>query len=223
MFENWAEVGINIFGQLPSGFFYDIAIGNGMQDTMGTGDSWFDSTETLQSHTEDNNNNKAIHGRFGYQNSKVWGGDLAVGISFGTQKYDRANEKELNHFAGDLRYLHKSGFRIQSEVMSRSGDDDPEFLPEISADALGWYVQVSKRMTFEGKKWLYYLEPAIQVDGIDLNRNIDSNGDKLTTALAFICCPVEYYLVKFEYDFVEERHGSEIDNNMFWASVVVEF
>lgn len=223
LFENWAEVGIEFFGQFPSGVFYDIAFGNGMRDTMGTGDSWFDADETLKDHSEDNNDNKAFHGRFGYQSSEVFGGDLALALSFGTQKYDDADEQELTHFGGDVRYLHKSGLRVQSEVMSRSGDDDPDFLPDIAADAFGWYVQVSKRFSFDGRKWLSYLEPAIQIDSIDLNTDYDSNGDKLTTALALIYCPEEYYLVKFEYDLVEEQHGEDIDNNKLWAAVVVEF
>lgn len=225
LFENWAEVGIEAFGQLPSGLFYDIAIGNGMRDTMGTGDSWFDADETLQDHSEDNNNNKAFHSRFGYQNPDIFGGDLAVALSFGTQKYDTASNNELTHFGGDFRYLHKNGFRIQAEVMSRDGDDDPDLLAEkgIAAKALGWYLQVSKQFRFEGQKWLNYLEPVIQVDSIDLNTDVDSNADMLTTALGLIYCPEEYYMVKFEYDFVEEQHGEDIDNDMLWLAIVVEF
>ena len=88
MFENWSVVGVNLFGQLDNGIHYDIAVGNGLAGSLKPGDSFFDAVNTLQDHTEDNNANKAIHSRVGYQTNRA-GGILNFGASFGTQKYDR--------------------------------------------------------------------------------------------------------------------------------------
>jgi hypothetical protein len=82
-------------------------------------------------------------------------------------------------------------------------------------------VQLSKRFVFEGKDFLNYLEPAVQVDSIDWDTN--TNNDLMTYAIALIYSPEPQYLLKFEYDFVEELHGDSIDNNKLWAAVVVEF
>src|SRR5262245_14907303 len=110
MFENWSEMGINVFGQFKNGFFYDTSVSNGMPNTMATGDSWFDAVNGLQSHTEDNNNNKAVMGRFGYAKSNG-NGDLNVAFSGATEKYDPASEKTMTHVGVDARYQHRSGFR----------------------------------------------------------------------------------------------------------------
>ena len=224
VFENWSEVGINFFGEFKNGLFYDVAIGNGMNNVIGKGDSWFDADGTLQSHSEDNNDNKALHSRFGYHARRFLGGELNVGASFATQKYDPEGVKELTHKALDLRFLHSSGFRVQAEFMIRSGDDnEPDLERGISANAEGWYFQASRRFVFEGKRWLNYIEPVVQVDYIDNNVNTDTNGDKLTTALGFIFSPEPFYLIKFEYDFVQEVHGESVDNNKLWLAVVLEF
>ena len=223
MFENWSEVGINLFGEFKNGFFYDVAVGNGIS-SLGKGDSWFQSDGTLQSHSEDNNDNKAIHSRFGYHARRLLGGELNVGFSYATQKYDPEETRELTHMGADLRFLHNSGFRVQAEYMVRSGDDNEVDLGKgVSADALGWYAQVSKRFVVQGKKWINYIEPVVQVDFIDNNTNADTNGDQFTTALGVIFSPEPFYLIKFEYDIVNEVNGESVDNNKLWLAVVMEF
>lgn len=222
MFENWSEVGVNVFGEHPSGLFYDLAIGNGMPNTMKTGDSWFDGKGDLQSHSEDNNDNKAIHTRIGYHGDM--NGEFNVGFSYGTQKYDPEEKLEMTHTGFDLRYLHNSGIRLQAEFMSRTGDDNPTDLDNgIAAKATGWYGQLSKRFYAQDNEWLNYFEPVIQIDFIDLNTDLDTNKDLMTTAVGFIYSPEPFYYVKFEYDIVSEDSGDEIDNDKLWVSVVVEF
>ena len=221
MFENWAEMGVNVFGQFKNGLFYDVAVGNGMPNTMATGDSWFDAVSTLQDHTEDNNGNKVVLGRVGYARN-TGANNLNVGVSYATQKYDPAETRSMTHAGVDARYLHRSGLRFQAEYMRRSGDDNPvDFANGIAADAHGWYAQVSKRTLFNERK--SFFEPVFQIDGIDLARALDTNGDVTTSAIGLVLSPVEHYLVKFEYDFVKENHGAAVRNNKAWASLVVEF
>jgi hypothetical protein len=221
MFENWSEVGVDVFGEFTNGFFYDVAVGNGMPNTMATGDSWFDAVQTLQDHTEDNNDDKVLMSRAGYD-TKTASGRLNVGVSYATQRYDPASTRRMTHAGVDARYLHQSGLRFQGEYMRRSGDDNPADLARgIAADADGWYVQVSKRTPFNGGK--SYYEPVFQIDGIDLNRAADTNGDLVTSAIGLVLSPVEHYLVKFEYDFVKERHGPKVNNNKVWFALVAEF
>jgi hypothetical protein len=221
MFENWSDVGVELFGELPSGVFYDVAVTNGMPNTMATGDSWFDAVQTLQDHTEDNNSNKAVMSRFGY-NTKRDDGSLNIGVSLATQKYDPAGTRRMTHAGIDGRYLHRSGFRFQGEYMRRSGDDNSADLSRgIAADADGWYAQVSKRMPFNNGK--SYYEPVFQIDGIDLNRATTTNGDLITSAVGLVLAPVSHYLVKFEYDFVQEHHGAKLNNDKVWFALVAEF
>ena len=221
MFENWSVVGVNLFGQLDNGIHYDIAVGNGLSGSLKPGDSFFDAVNTLQDHTEDNNANKAIHSRVGYQTNHA-GGILNFGASFGTQKYDPLGQLSLIHTGFDVRYLHKSGWRLQSEFMKRSGDDNPVDLERgVSADAFGWYTQVSRRIILPNDT--SYIEPVVQVDWIDLDTDVPSNKDRLTTAVGLIYSPEPNYLLKFEYDFVQERSGIPFGNNKLWAALVVEF
>ena len=215
-FENWSEVGIEIFGQTKSGFFYDFAVGNGMMNTIGTGDSW----NTVQ--RKDINGNKAVHSRVGYQTKNVAGGVAVFGLSYGTQKYDPAGLKSVIHQAFDIRYQHRSGWRTQSEFMRRKGDDNvAELAKGVSASAQGWYVQVSKRSYFRNEQ--SFVEPVVQVDALDMNRRVRDNKELLTTGVGVIVSPVRNYLVKFEYDFVKERYGLPLKNNALWAAIVVEF
>ena len=217
MFENWSEIGVNVFGSFSSGLFYDLAVGNGVRD-FGTGDSWFDAASTLQSHSEDNNANKAVHGRFGYAGSFL-GGQINTAFSFVTQKYDDAGVLSMQHRAADIRWLHDGGFRIQAEWMKRFGDDPGEPTGAQSVDARGWYAQASQRFVFDND-WVYYLEPVVQVDYIDNNVHTDTNSDRYTTAIGLIWSPEENYLIKFEYDLVGERYGDSVSNDKLWLESI---
>lgn len=225
-FENWSETGVEILGQFNNGIFYDLSISNGMPNTIRPGDSWFDGFGDLQNHTEDLNENKAMTGRIGYHSRTLLNSEVNIAVSGSRQKYDPTNKKEMNFLAADLRWVHNSGLRFQAEYMERSGDEHLEDLANygVSIDAKGWYFQVSKRFTSASpKKYFRYVEPAFQIDQIDLNTAIDNNKDLLTSSIGVIYSPEQYYLVKFEYDFVKEQYGPALDNNMFWASIVVEF
>lgn len=225
-YENWSEMGLEFLGEFNNGIFYDISISNGQPNTIRPGDSWFDADDDLQNHSEDINNNKAVTGRIGYHSRNLIGGEINAAVSGCYQKYDPANEKEMNYIAADMRWVHYSGFRFQGEYMRRSGDEHEEDLATygISIDAEGWYAQVSKRFRpAKQKRFFYYIEPAFQIDYIDLNTATQTNNDILTSAIAVVFSPEKYYLLKFEYDFVQEKYGESINNNMFWGSIVVEF
>ena len=62
-----------------------------------------------------------------------------------------------------------------------------------------------------------------QVDAIDLNRNTATSADLMTSAIGLVLSPSDHYLVKFEYDFVKERHGAVVRNNKLWFGLVAEF
>lgn len=225
-YENWSEIGLELLGEFKSGIFYDFSVSNGMPNTIRPGDSWFDATGDLQSHTEDNNENKALTGRVGYHSRDFLGGEINVAVSGSSQRYDPTNTKKMKFVASDLRWVHYSGFRIQAEYMQRSGDEHEGDLADygVSIDAKGWYAQVSKRFKpAKPREFFYYIEPALQFDDIDLNTSVDNNKDLFTTSLALVYSPEQYYLLKFEYDFVKENNGESLRNNMFWASIVVEF
>src|SRR5262245_61786126 len=107
--------------------------------------------------------------------------------------------------------------------MVRSGDDNPADVANgIGADADGWYAEFSKRTLF-GSSGKSYWEPVFQIDGIDLNKDTDTNKDLVTTAIGFNFSPEHHFIVKTEYDFVKESHGAKIKNNKLWFGVIAEF
>jgi hypothetical protein len=106
--------------------------------------------------------------------------------------------------------------------MARSGDDNPPDLANgIAAEADGWYAQISRRGLFSNGK--SYWEPVFQVDGIDLNKNTETNKDLVTTAIGFNFSPESHFIVKTELDFVKESHGAKIKNNKLWFGLIAEF
>ncbi len=229
-YENWAEAGLDFWGATAIGenteLAYDVYFGNGVQGIK-TGDSWFQSTETLQDHSEDNNNNKlsGIHLALNFKN--ILGGSLGIGTSYSTQAYTEEAGKDLDqtHTGFDLRYHHTSlAFGVQAEYLSRDGDDLTTLVnPNISVEAKGWYVQVYKRFLEKAGPRMNYLELVFQTDKIDLNLNTDTNNDKTTNAIGLIYSPEPYVQIKIEYDWVKENSGDSIDNNVFWAAAVFQF
>lgn len=231
MFEDWAERGVNVFGQFQNGLYYDFALTNGIADTMAPGDRTFEDIgehedddgegEEHEHEVQDNNENKAVFLRTGY-NKAMASGALNVAVSYATQKYDDEGELGMTHMGMDVRYLHHNGLRFQGEFAKRTGDDNPFDLAHgISADAYGWVVQVSKRQLFNNRKSFW--EPVFQIDTIDLNEHTDTDGDKTVSAVGLLVSPVQNYLLKFEYDWVKEKHGEPIRNNKLWLALVAEF
>ena len=102
------------------------------------------------------------------------------------------------------------------------GSRDPAVFPKIAAEARGWYVQVAWQLFTDSHKWVHYIKPVIQVDGIDLNLDT-SAGDKVTTAIGLVYSPQAHVLVKFEYDFVTAVHGSGNNADTLWLSTFYEF
>ena len=93
----------------------------------------------------------------------------------------------------------------------------------IGADADGWYVQLSKRSWVDWGEKQGYVEGVVMIDEIDLNKNTQTNGDRRTISLGANYSPEPHLIFKLEYDFVEELSGPSIPNDIFWASMVVEF
>jgi len=228
-YENWAETGIDVWGAIDVSddveFSYDLFLGNGVQG-IGTGDSWFQSVDTLQDHSEDNNNNKLFGTHLGINMSNFLGGDLGLGVSYATHTYAEEAGKDLEqtHIGFDLRYQNSSGFSVQSEYLQRDGDDLAVLAkPEISVEASGWYIQVAQKVLQNSGPRMKYLELVFQIDKIDLNENTNTNGDKTTISPGLIWSPEDYMLVKFEYDMVDEDSGDDIDNDVVWMAAVYQF
>ena len=224
VYENWAEVGVEVFGDVPFNdnvsLQYDMSIGNGV-DSLGTGDSWFNGDSTLTSHSEDNNDDKAIAGRVGLHFQDLMGASVSVGASFATQKYDAAELLEQKHTGVDVRIHHQSGLRFQAEWIERSGDDNVvDLVNGIAADAGGWYAQASYRRYAGEEKWW---EVVAMIDEIDLNQNTETGTHFETVSFGFNFSPEANFIIKAEYDLVDEPHGASIDNNVMWASLVWEF
>ena len=234
IFENWSTVGVEIYGELPIGdtglaWFYDLSIGNGIRG-YGNGDSWFDADETLQNHTEDNNNNKLFAGRTGISFSNILGFGGDIGFSYATQQYNTGSPKgnnPLNHFGTDLRISHESGFGLQAEYMEREGEDNTLDSSSVTADAEGWYVKVYQRMFEQHSRFVNFVDLVFQIDSIDTNDMVGNS--LLTLAPAIVYSPEAHLQLKLEYDIVLEHNGGSsfkrniINNDKIWLAIVVEF
>lgn len=227
-YENWAETGVDFWGVTNMSdnveLSYDFFVGNGVQG-IGTGDSWFQKTDDLQSHSEDNNYDKLLGTHLGLNFENALGGNLGLGLSYVTQDYDNhdVTGEALNqtHIGFDLRYTNNSGYRIQAEYLKREGDDHATLANDkISVEADGWYFQTSKKFNLSANSSIEYV---IQYDKIDLNKYTDTNDDKSTLSFGIIYTPENYVQFKFEYDSVSEDSGQEIDNDVVWFASVFQF
>jgi hypothetical protein len=107
------------------------------------------------------------------------------------------------------------------------GDNAVELDSGTTADADGWYVQLSQRTLEEAGSYMNCLDFVVQVDGIDLNDM--ERSALMTIAPALIWSPEPFLQDKAEYDFVLEHASSggysrsDVQKDKFWAAVVVEF
>ena len=111
---------------------------------------------------------------------------------------------------------------MQAEWLRRRGDNNLVDLDDgVTANADAWYIQLSQRL-FEGAgKYMNYLEPVVQVDYVDIN-DMKQNS-VFTVAPGLVYSPEPFLQVKLEYDIVFDHTAGKKGDNVFWASIVLEF
>ncbi len=229
MFEEWTDVGANLYGEAPLGALgltYDIALVNG----PGAADPDADgipnilqrneSAEALQ--TRDNNSNRTVVGRVSVPVRAV---GFEVGGSYAAGRYsDAAATEDLDwsQYGLDADF-HLAGLDLRGEYVARRADvpaANQAVLGGATFKGSGYYVQAAYRWRVDGPN-LYYLEPVVRYDMLDPNRSLDD--DELSQwAAGLNYAPWPHVVFRAEYQTTREA-GPRVDNNGYLASAVVDF
>ena len=227
LYDEWSEIGAKVSGDLPHlplPLAYGLALVNGP--------AGFREEDRMN-----RNNNNAL---FFIGRLTVTPHDATqLGFSYARGDYDDAAMKDL-HFYGLDAHFFWQGLDLRGEVVRRSGDDqtvvETAVLPGatdgspattsrkstvIPADASGYYVQEAYRF-FEPFD-LQYIEQVIRYDVRDPDKDTDNNDDRSRWALGLNLSPYQNFVMKVEYNWVDERHGGDLNNDAFLFQAVVDF
>jgi hypothetical protein len=207
--ERWRDIGVMVDGTW-GGFVYQGYLGNGLRE----GDTLRDSQQF-----EDNNKNKGIGGRIGWQFSQ--GFQIAYSIHSG--KYDDENSRRLTLHGADVNWVTRD-WQIMGEY-TKAIIKNPEGYENGEAEA--FFIQVvlylGQFQPFVSYQDLTYTDvyhgtgfSALSGagEGIFLDRN--------RWALGIILTPVPDVFIKFEYDFNREK-VIEIKNDLWIVQAAVHF
>lgn len=200
----YSDIGGMLHGTIPFPYDaklkYEIAVTNGLEgpDPEDVQQLW------------DNNTNKAIGGRLGYECLP----GLEIGSSYSRGKYDEDNQLDIDFLGADIQFkrgnLEVRGEYIFSRVEQKEIDGG-------DYHRNGYYLQSSYKYPFN-LDYLRYLEGAIRFDSVDPNRNITDGEEADRVAIG-----VNYYLnehieFKFEYE-IENEPGEEIHGKSFVQAI----
>ena len=179
---------------------YEIAVTNGLAGS---------DPEDVQQ-LWDNNSNKAIGGRLGYEFLP----GLEIGGSYSRQKYDEDNHLDIDFLGVDIQYkrgnLELRGEYIASDV-DRTTADGGNF------DRNGYYLQASYKYPFD-LNYVRSLEGVFRFDSVDTNRDVTDGNEADRIAIGINYYPIEHLEFKFEYE-IENEPGEEIHGKTFVQAI----
>ena len=200
----YSDIGGMFYGTIPfpsdTKLKYEIAVTNGLEGP---------NPKDVQQ-LWDNNSNKAIGGRLGYECLP----GLEIGGSYSWQKYDEDNHLDINFLGTDIQFkrgnLELRGEFIASDV-DRSAVDGGNF------DRNGYYLQASYKYPFD-LNYVRYLEGVIRFDSVDTNRDVTDGNEADRIAIGINYYPIEHLEFKFEYE-IENEPGEEIHGKTFVQAI----
>ena len=157
----------------------------------------------------DNNSNKAIGGRLGYECLP----GLEIGGSYSRQKYDEDNQLDIDFLGADIQFkrgnLELRGEYIVSNV-DRATVDGGNF------DRNGYYLQASYKYPFD-LNYVKSLEGVIRFASLDDSNSINREEEN-RTSIGVNYFPIEHVTIKFEYEFDQES-GQELYGKSFVQAI----
>lgn len=216
---------------LGRGWFldYDFAVTQGFDDDITTSDG---ARNGRQSFRADNNENKQIWYRLVLSVPIEFLDTIELGHSGTWGKYDDANDDEVFGFAFDL-FLKKGPFELAGEYMNL------QFARPASAPASdprrmdGWYVEARYHFfprSWRGKHKLLTDESTftlvVRIEGIDLNHATTGStfrDDLEQISIGFNFRPVERFVFKVSYTFVDTEQPGALDADFFTVSCATFF
>ncbi len=201
----YSDIGGMLHGTIPMPFDtkikYELALTNGLEGP---------NHEDMQQ-LWDNNSNKTIGGRLGYEFLK----GLEIGGSYSRGKYDEGNQYDIDFLGTDIQYkrgnLEARGEYITSHVeqASSAGGD---------YDRNGYYLQTSYKYPVD-MNYFRYVEGVVRFDSVDPNRNVTDGMEADRTAFGVNYSPMDHVEFKFEYE-IEHEPGESTYGKSFVQAII---
>ena len=201
----YSDIGGMLYGTVPflwdTKMKYEIAVTNGLEgpEPKDVQQLW------------DNNGNKAIGGRLGYEFLP----GLEIGGSYSRGKYDEDNQLDIDFLGADILFkrgnLEVRGEYITSRVEQKEADGG-----DFRRD--GYYLQTSYKYPFN-LDYLRYLEGVLRFDSVDPNKDITDGNEADRIAVGINYFPIDHVELKFEYELENEpgegMHGKSFAQAIF--------
>lgn len=200
----YSDIGGMFYGSIPlpnnTTVKYEFAMTNGLEGP---------ESEDVQQ-LWDNNSNKAIGGRLGYEFLQ----GLEIGGSYSRGKYDEDNQLDIDFLGADIQFkkgnLEVRGEYITSRVEQKEADGG-DFRRN------GYYLQTSYKYPLN-LNYVRYLEGVLRFDSADPNRNITDGNEADRVAIGMNYFPTNHVELKFEYE-IENEPGEGIHGKSFVQAI----
>ena len=200
----YSDIGIMLMGTLSfpadTKLKYEIALSNGLEGP---------EPEDVQQ-LWDNNSNKAIGGRVGYEFLP----GLEIGSSYSRGAYDEGNKRDIDFFGADIQFK-RGNLEIRGEYIISNVEQSSAKGGDYQRD--GYYLQTSYRYPFN-LNYLRYLEGALRFDSVDPNRDITEGNEADRISFGLNYSPIEHLEFKLEYE-VENEPGVETHGKSFVQAI----
>jgi hypothetical protein len=220
----YAEVGVNLGGQLPivgsTTFNYEVAVVNGLGDTANT--SIRDARQS-----RDNNDNKAMVGRISV-NAKPDDADIEFGASYydgkfnSHQGYIADNRLRLTYAGIDLRVKYKNFDFIAEQIISTVEQGETLINGKRNFRRSGYYAQLAYRSEVD-REYVKFIDVVARFNSKDENSTVQNTADQNQMALGINWGLYKKVILKLEYQFNHERHGNKLSDNAWLGQVSVAF
>ena len=200
----YSDVGGMFYGAVPlrwnTKLKYEIALTNGLEGP---------DPEDVQQ-TWDNNSNKAVGGRIGYECLP----GLEFGTSYSRGKYDEDNRLDIDFAGADVQYK-RGNLEVRGEYVLSRVEQDTADGGDYRRD--GYYLQTSYRYPFH-VNYLRYLEGVARFDSVDPNQEITDGNEADRLAIGLNYSPMEHLELKFEHE-IENEPGETIHGKTFVQAI----
>ena len=201
----YSDIGGMLYGTVPflwdTKMKYEIAVTNGLEgpEPKDVQQLW------------DNNGNKAIGGRLGYEFLP----GLEIGGSYSRGKYDEDNYLDIDFLGSDIQFK-RGNLEVRGEYITSHVEQETKDGGDYSRN--GYYLQTSYKYPFN-LDYLRYLEGVLRFDSVDPNKDITDGNEADRIAVGINYFPIDHVELKFEYELENEpgegMHGKSFAQAIF--------
>ena len=200
----YSDIGGMFYGTIPfpsdAKLKYEIAVTNGLEGP---------NPKDVQQ-LWDNNSNKAIGGRLGYECLP----GLEIGGSYSRQKYDEDNHLDIDFLGADIQFK-RGDLELRGEFIA--SDVDRPAVDGGNFDRNGYYLQTSYKYPFH-LNYLRYLEGVFRFDSVCPNRDVTDGNEADRIAIGVNYFPIEHVEIKFEHE-IEDELGERLHGKTFVQAI----